>query len=84
MNDWHSWAAIAVFVGAYALIIGEKIDVSAFHSEDSGIDWNVIFLLLCRVMFRRTFVYDEDRAAEVMTPGGAGRPSRTRACWSRA
>ena len=25
MNDWHSWAALAVFVGAYALIISEKI-----------------------------------------------------------
>ncbi|MFD1661289.1 SLC13 family permease [Streptomyces caeni] len=66
MNDWHSWAAIVVFVGAYALIISEKIhrvavalggaglmlaigatdDVSAFYSEDSGIDWNVIFLLM--------------------------------------
>ncbi|WP_371633548.1 ArsB/NhaD family transporter [Streptomyces sp. NBC_01259] len=66
MSDWHSWAAIAVFVGTYALIISEKVhrvaaalggaglmlaigatdDVSAFYSEDSGIDWNVIFLLL--------------------------------------
>ncbi|MER7684014.1 ArsB/NhaD family transporter [Streptomyces sp. NPDC097610] len=66
MNGWHSWAAIVVFVGAYALIISEKIhrvavalggaglmlaigatdDVSAFYSEDSGIDWNVIFLLM--------------------------------------
>ncbi|MFE2733483.1 hypothetical protein ACFXJQ_20585, partial [Streptomyces sp. NPDC059349] len=25
MNDWHSWAAIAVFIGAYTLIISEKI-----------------------------------------------------------
>ncbi|MET7575040.1 ArsB/NhaD family transporter [Streptomyces sp. NPDC005492] len=70
MNDWHSWAAIAVFVGAYALIISEKIhrvavalggaglmlaigatdDVSAFYSEDSGIDWNVIFLLMGMMM----------------------------------
>ncbi|WP_306191975.1 MULTISPECIES: ArsB/NhaD family transporter [unclassified Streptomyces] len=66
MNDWHSWAAVAVFVGAYALIISEKIhrvavalggaglmlaigatdDVSAFHSEDTGVDWNVVFLLM--------------------------------------
>ncbi|MCB5908618.1 SLC13 family permease [Streptomyces pinistramenti] len=65
MNDWQSWAAIAVFTGTYALIISEKVhrvaaalggaglmlaigatdDVSAFYSEDSGIDWNVIFLL---------------------------------------
>ncbi|MEU3253386.1 ArsB/NhaD family transporter [Streptomyces sp. NPDC006997] len=70
MNDWHSWAAIAVFVGAYALIISEKIhrvaaalggaslmlaigatdDKSAFYSEHSGIDWNVIFLLLGMMM----------------------------------
>ncbi|MFG2479860.1 SLC13 family permease [Streptomyces fagopyri] len=70
MNDWHSWAAVAVFVGAYALIISEKIhrvavalggaglmlaigatdDVSAFYSEDSGVDWNVIFLLMGMMM----------------------------------
>ncbi|MFD5520109.1 SLC13 family permease [Streptomyces sp. NPDC127066] len=70
MNDWHSWAAIVVFVGAYALIISEKIhrvavalggaglmlaigatdDVSAFYSQDSGIDWNVIFLLMGMMM----------------------------------
>ncbi|MCY0933875.1 ArsB/NhaD family transporter [Streptomyces sp. H34-S4] len=70
MSDWHSWAAIAVFIGTYALIISEKIhrvaaalggaglmlaigatdDVSAFYSEDSGIDWNVIFLLLGMMM----------------------------------
>ncbi|MEV8018022.1 ArsB/NhaD family transporter [Streptomyces sp. NPDC086554] len=70
MNDWHSWAAIAVFVGAYALIITEKIhrvaaalggaalmlaigatdDRSAFYSEHSGIDWNVIFLLMGMMM----------------------------------
>ncbi|MCI3242632.1 SLC13 family permease [Streptomyces spinosisporus] len=70
MNDWHSWAALVVFVGAYALIISEKIhrvavalggaglmlaigatdDVSAFYSEDSGIDWNVIFLLMGMMM----------------------------------
>ncbi|MEV5475152.1 ArsB/NhaD family transporter [Streptomyces sp. NPDC052207] len=70
MNDWHSWAAIVVFVGAYALIISEKIhrvavalggaglmlaigatdDISAFYSEDSGIDWNVIFLLMGMMM----------------------------------
>ena len=66
MNDWHSWAAVAVFVSSYALIISEKIHrvavalggaglmlalgatdgSSAFYSHDSGIDWNVIFLLL--------------------------------------
>ncbi|MFF9624712.1 SLC13 family permease [Streptomyces griseosporeus] len=70
MNDWHSWAAIVVFTGAYALIISEKIhrvavalggaglmlaigatdDASAFYSETSGIDWNVIFLLMGMMM----------------------------------
>ncbi|MGQ4384019.1 ArsB/NhaD family transporter [Streptomyces sp. SAS_270] len=70
MNDWHGWAAIVVFVGAYALIISEKVhrvavalggaglmlaigatdDVSAFYSEDSGVDWNVIFLLMGMMM----------------------------------
>ena len=61
-----AWAAVSVFVVAYALIATEKINrvaVSvggaavmlaigatdaehAFFSEDAGIDWNVIFLLL--------------------------------------
>ncbi|MER0479962.1 ArsB/NhaD family transporter [Streptomyces sp. Edi2] len=70
MNNWHSWAAIVVFVGAYALIISEKIhrvavalggaglmlvigatdDASAFYSAESGIDWNVIFLLMGMMM----------------------------------
>ncbi|MDG4858537.1 ArsB/NhaD family transporter [Streptomyces sp. T-3] len=70
MNDWQSWAALVVFVGAYALIISEKIhrvaaalggaalmlaigatdDKSAFYSEHSGVDWNVIFLLLGMMM----------------------------------
>ncbi|MEU9396401.1 ArsB/NhaD family transporter [Streptomyces sp. NPDC048324] len=70
MNDFHSWAAVVVFVGAYALIISEKIhrvavalggaglmmairatdDKSAFYSEHSGIDWNVIFLLMGMMM----------------------------------
>lgn len=70
MNDWQSWAAVVVFVGAYALIISEKIhrvavalggaglmlaigatdDKSAFYSEHSGIDWNVIFLLMGMMM----------------------------------
>jgi anion transporter len=66
MSDWHSWAAIAVFTGAYVLIITERIhrtaaalggaglmlligaidDKAAFYSEHAGVDWNVIFLLL--------------------------------------
>ncbi|MFI1563578.1 SLC13 family permease [Streptomyces sp. NPDC020490] len=70
MNDWQSWAAVVVFVGAYALIISEKIhrvavalggaglmlavratdDRSAFFSEHSGVDWNVVFLLMGMMM----------------------------------
>jgi Na+/H+ antiporter NhaD/arsenite permease-like protein len=70
VSDWHAWAAVAVFAGAYALIISEKIhrvavalggaglmlaigatdDASAFYSETSGIDWNVIFLLMGMMM----------------------------------
>ncbi|MFJ1969597.1 SLC13 family permease [Streptomyces sp. NPDC087903] len=70
MNGWQSWAAIAVFVATYALIISEKIhrvgaalggaalmlaigatdDESAFFSERSGVDWNVIFLLMGMMM----------------------------------
>ncbi|WSQ12798.1 ArsB/NhaD family transporter [Streptomyces sp. NBC_01231] len=66
MSDWHSWAAVVVFVGAYVLIISERVhrtaaalggagfmlvisatdDKAAFYSEHTGIDWNVIFLLL--------------------------------------
>ncbi|MFF4583650.1 SLC13 family permease [Streptomyces sp. NPDC001373] len=66
MNDWHSWAAVAVFAGTYALIVTEKIhrvaaalggaglmlaigatdDTAAFRSDETGIDWNVVFLLL--------------------------------------
>ena len=60
------WLALAIFVGAYALIATERIHrvaaavggavlmlligatdaEHAFYSEESGIDWNVIFLLL--------------------------------------
>ncbi|MFE6555815.1 SLC13 family permease [Streptomyces sp. NPDC057746] len=66
MSDWQSWAAVAVFVGAYVLIISERVhrtaaalggaglmlvisatdDKAAFYSEHTGIDWNVVFLLL--------------------------------------
>ncbi|MFK0222315.1 SLC13 family permease [Streptomyces vinaceus] len=66
MNNWQSWAAVAVFAGTYLLIITEWVhrvaaalggaalmlaigatdDVAAFHSDETGIDWNVIFLLL--------------------------------------
>ncbi len=82
MNDWHSWAAVAVFAGTYALIISERVhrvaaalggaglmlvvgatdDTSAFYSVDSGIDWNVIFLLMGMMMIvgvlRRTGLFE--------------------------
>ncbi|WP_113700348.1 ArsB/NhaD family transporter [Nonomuraea lactucae] len=61
-----AWLAVAVFLGAYALIATEKVrrvaaalggagimllihatdSGAAFFSEHSGIDWNVVFLLL--------------------------------------
>ncbi|GAA2216208.1 ArsB/NhaD family transporter [Nonomuraea monospora] len=61
-----AWLAVAVFIGAYALIASEKVHRvaaalggagimllihatdagAAFFSEETGIDWNVIFLLL--------------------------------------
>ncbi|MGP3949479.1 ArsB/NhaD family transporter [Streptomyces sp. 7N604] len=70
MNDWQSWAAIAIFAGTYTVIIGEWVhrvaaalagaglmlairatdDSSAFYSERSGVDWNVVFLLLGMMM----------------------------------
>ncbi|CAG6392641.1 ArsB/NhaD family transporter [Streptomyces cocklensis] len=82
MHDWHSWAAVAVFAGSYALIISERIhrvaaalggaglmllvgatdDTSAFYSVDSGIDWNVVFLLMGMMMIvgvlRRTGLFE--------------------------
>ncbi|GLW69726.1 membrane protein [Kitasatospora phosalacinea] len=70
MNDWHAWAALAVFAAAYVLIITEWVhrvaaalggaaamlalgatdDEAAFFSTDSGIDWNVVFLLAGMMM----------------------------------
>ena len=70
MNDWHAWAALAVFAAAYVLIITEWVhrvaaalggaaamlalgatdDEAAFFSTESGIDWNVIFLLAGMMM----------------------------------
>ncbi|WP_314175362.1 ArsB/NhaD family transporter [Streptomyces winkii] len=82
MSDWQSWAAIAVFTGAYALIISEKIhrvaaalggaalmlaigatdDKAAFYSQKTGIDWNVVFLLLGMMVIvgvlRKTGVFE--------------------------
>jgi len=77
-----AWLAVAVFVGAYALIATEKthrvaaalggavlmlligaIDAEhAFFSEHSGIDWNVVFLLLGMMLIvsvlKRTGVFE--------------------------
>ncbi|MEV6332007.1 ArsB/NhaD family transporter [Streptomyces sp. NPDC051909] len=70
MNDWQSWASVAVFAGVYVLIVTEWVhrvaaalggaglmlaigatdDASAFHSQETGIDWNVIFLLMGMMM----------------------------------
>ncbi|MCZ4103445.1 MULTISPECIES: ArsB/NhaD family transporter [Streptomyces] len=82
MNNWHAWAALAVFAGAYVLIITEWVHRvaaalggaalmlalratdadAAFFSTGSGIDWNVIFLLLGMMMIvgvlRRTGLFE--------------------------
>ena len=74
--------AIAVFVGAYVLLVADRIprtkvalggaalmlllhltdSEAAFFSEDSGIEWNVIFLLLGMMIIvsvlRRTGVFE--------------------------
>jgi len=75
-------AAVAIFVGAYALIATERVHrvaaalggawlmlalgltdaTAAFFSEESGIDWNVIFLLLGMMVIvgvmRKTGVFE--------------------------
>ena len=37
MNDWHSWAAVAVFAGTYALIISEKVHRVAAALDGAGL-----------------------------------------------
>ncbi|ADD43327.1 SLC13 family permease [Stackebrandtia nassauensis] len=93
-----AWVAVAVFVGAYALIATEKIHriaaalggaaimlvigattpEDAFFSEKSGIDWNVIFLLLGMMLIvsvlRRTGVFEY--LAIWAVKRAAGRPYR--------
>ena len=78
----QAWAAVAVFVIAYALIATEKVHrvaaalggavvmlligatdaEHAFFSEESGIDWNVIFLLIGMMLIvavlKRTGVFE--------------------------
>ncbi|NEA59655.1 ArsB/NhaD family transporter [Streptomyces sp. SID13666] len=82
MSNWHAWAALTVFAGAYVLIITEWVHRvaaalggaavmmalratdadAAFFSTTSGIDWNVIFLLLGMMMIvavlRRTGLFE--------------------------
>ncbi|GJF30410.1 membrane protein [Kitasatospora sp. NE20-6] len=82
MNNWHAWAALAVFAAVYVLIVTEWVhrvaaalggaalmlairatdDHAAFFSTDTGIDWNVIFLLLGMMtivgVLRRTGVFE--------------------------
>ncbi|MFI5527027.1 ArsB/NhaD family transporter [Kitasatospora sp. NPDC051853] len=82
MSNWQAWAALAVFAGAYVLIITEWVhrvaaalggaalmlaigatdDEAAFFSTHSGIDWNVIFLLMGMMMIvgvlRRTGLFE--------------------------
>lgn len=65
-SHFQFWAATAIFIAAYGLIISERIHKTvvavlgagvvlvlgildqheAFHMEELGIDWNVIFLLI--------------------------------------
>ncbi|OIK28420.1 SLC13 family permease [Streptomyces malaysiense] len=42
--------AVALGGAGLMLAIGATDDISAFYSEDSGIDWNVIFLLMGMMM----------------------------------
>lgn len=37
MSDWHSWAAVAVFVGAYVLIISERVHRTAAALGGAGV-----------------------------------------------
>lgn len=82
MDDWHAWAALAVFTGSYALIISERVhrvaaalggaglmlligatdETSAFYSVQTGVDWNVVFLLMGMMVIvgvlRRTGLFE--------------------------
>lgn len=69
-SHFHFWAATAIFLSAYGLIISERIHKTivavvsaggvltlgilnqheAFHMEELGIDWNVIFLLISMML----------------------------------
>uniref|UniRef100_A0AAU2JXS3 ArsB/NhaD family transporter n=1 Tax=Streptomyces sp. NBC_00049 TaxID=2903617 RepID=A0AAU2JXS3_9ACTN len=46
ITEWVHRVAAALGGAALMLAIGATDDVAAFHSDETGIDWNVIFLLL--------------------------------------
>ncbi|MEU8618509.1 ArsB/NhaD family transporter [Streptomyces sp. NPDC048623] len=50
VTEWVHRVAAALGGAALMLAIGATDDVSAFHSEETGIDWNVIFLLMGMMM----------------------------------
>ncbi|MEU9372633.1 SLC13 family permease [Streptomyces sp. NPDC048255] len=50
ITEWIHRVAAALGGAALMLAIGATDDVSAFHSDETGIDWNVIFLLLGMMM----------------------------------
>jgi len=92
------WAATAIFLVAYAVIVSEKVHKTvvalvgaalmlllhileqheAFHVEETGVDWNVIFLLISMMviinLMRPTgiFEYIAIRSAKI----GRGDPMR--------
>lgn len=94
----QAWAAVVVFVGAYALIATEKVDrvkvalggavlmlvvgatdaEHAFFSQETGIDWNVLGLLLGMMLvvavLKRTGVFEFVALWAVKRAGG--RPFR--------
>ncbi|MER5206317.1 ArsB/NhaD family transporter [Streptomyces sp. NPDC002825] len=50
ITEWVHRVAAALGGAGLMLAIGATDDVSAFHSEETGIDWNVIFLLMGMMM----------------------------------
>ncbi|WP_331739940.1 ArsB/NhaD family transporter (plasmid) [Streptomyces goshikiensis] len=50
ITEWVHRVAAALGGAALMLAIGATDDASAFHSDKTGIDWNVIFLLLGMMM----------------------------------
>ncbi|MCX4633056.1 ArsB/NhaD family transporter [Streptomyces sp. NBC_01443] len=50
ITEWVHRVAAALAGAALMLAIGATDDASAFYSDETGIDWNVIFLLLGMMM----------------------------------